>query len=30
MAKNYDAAIRALESIVGWHTQRRVKGKTVP
>jgi hypothetical protein len=29
LAKNYDAAIRALESIAGWHTQRRVKGKMV-
>jgi hypothetical protein len=27
--KNYDAAIAALESIVGWHTKRRVKGKMV-
>ena len=27
--KNYDAAIRALESIAGWHTHRRVKGKMV-
>ena len=29
LAKNYDAAIRALESIAGWHTHRRVKGKMV-
>jgi hypothetical protein len=29
LAKNYDAAIRALESIAGWRTQRRVKGKMV-
>lgn len=29
LAKNYDAAIAALESIVGWRTQRRVKGKLV-
>lgn len=27
LVKNYDAAIRALESIAGWHTHRRVKGK---
>jgi hypothetical protein len=29
LAKNYDAAIAALESIVGWRTRRRVKGKLV-
>lgn len=29
LAKNYDSAIRALESIAGWRTQRRVKGKMV-
>lgn len=29
LAKNYDAAIAALESIVGWRTQRRVRGKLV-
>lgn len=29
LSKNYDAAIRALESIVGWRTQRRVRGKLV-
>jgi len=29
LAKNYDAAIHALESIAGWHTHRRVKGKMV-
>ena len=29
LAKNYDVAIRALESIAGWHTHRRVKGKMV-
>jgi len=29
LAKNYDAAIRALESIAGWQTHRRVKGKMV-
>jgi hypothetical protein len=29
LAKNYDAAILALESIAGWHTNRRVKGKMV-
>jgi hypothetical protein len=29
LAKNYDAAIAALESIVGWRTKRRVKGKLV-
>lgn len=29
LAKSYDAAIAALESIVGWRTQRRVKGKLV-
>jgi Amino acid permease len=29
LAKNYDTAIRALESIAGWHTHRRVKGKMV-
>jgi hypothetical protein len=29
LAKNYDSAIRALESIAGWHTHRRVKGKMV-
>ncbi len=29
LAKNYDAANAALESIVGWRTQRRVRGKMV-
>lgn len=29
LAKHYDAAIRALESIAGWRTRRRVKGKMV-
>lgn len=29
LAKIYDAAIAALESIVGWRTKRRVKGKLV-
>ena len=29
LGKNYDAAIAALESIVGWRTTRRVKGKLV-
>ena len=29
LAKNYDAAIIALESIAGWRTHRRVKGKMV-
>jgi hypothetical protein len=29
LAKNYDASIRALASIAGWNTQRRVKGKMV-
>ncbi|MGA7539145.1 MAG: hypothetical protein WBW93_10285 [Steroidobacteraceae bacterium] len=29
LAKNYDTAITALESIVGWRTKRRVKGKLV-
>jgi hypothetical protein len=29
LAKNYDAAIGALESIVGWRTRRRVRGKLV-
>lgn len=29
LAKDYDKAIGALESIVGWHTNRRVKGKLV-
>jgi hypothetical protein len=29
LAKNYDAAITALESIVGWRTKRRVRGKLV-
>lgn len=27
LANNYDAAMRALESIVGWRTERRVRGK---
>lgn len=27
--KNYDAALAALESIVGWRTKRRVQGKLV-
>jgi hypothetical protein len=29
LSKNYDAAILALESIAGWRTNRRVKGKMV-
>jgi hypothetical protein len=29
LAKNYDTAITALESIVGWRTRRRVRGKLV-
>ena len=29
LAKNYDDAILALESIAGWRTHRRVKGKMV-
>ena len=29
LAKKYDAAIRALESMAGWRTNRRVKGKMV-
>lgn len=29
LANNYDTAIAALESIVGWRTQRRVRGKLV-
>jgi hypothetical protein len=29
LARSYDAAIAALESIVGWRTQRRVKGKLI-
>lgn len=29
LAKNYDAALAALESIVGWRTRRRVRGKLV-
>ena len=29
LAKNYDRATAALESIVGWRTKRRVKGKMV-
>jgi hypothetical protein len=29
LAKNYDNAVAALESIVGWRTKRRVKGKLV-
>jgi hypothetical protein len=29
LAKNYDAAILALESIAGWHIHRRAKGKMV-
>jgi hypothetical protein len=29
LAKNYDAAILALESIAGWYTYRRVRGKMV-
>jgi hypothetical protein len=29
LARNYDAAISALESIVGWRTKRRIKGKLV-
>jgi hypothetical protein len=29
LAKNYDTAIAALESIVGWRTKRRVRGKLV-
>lgn len=30
LAKNYDAAILALESIAGWRAHRRAKGKMVP
>jgi len=29
LGENYDAAIAALESIVGWRTKRRIKGKLV-
>lgn len=29
LARHYDKAIAALESIVGWRTERRVKGKLV-
>lgn len=29
LAKHYDAALVALESIVGWRTRRRVRGKLV-
>jgi hypothetical protein len=29
LSKHYETAIAALESIVGWHTKRRVKGKLV-
>lgn len=29
LAKDYDTAVAALESIVGWRTRRRVKGKMV-
>jgi hypothetical protein len=29
LAKNYDKAIAAVESIVGWRTKRRIKGKLV-
>jgi hypothetical protein len=29
LGRNYDTAIAALESIVGWRTKRRVKGKLV-
>jgi hypothetical protein len=29
LAKNYDDAILALQSIAGWHAHRRVKGKMV-
>jgi hypothetical protein len=29
LARNYDATVSALESIVGWRTHRRVKGKLV-
>ncbi|MCK9520040.1 MAG: hypothetical protein M0R74_13600 [Dehalococcoidia bacterium] len=29
LAKNYDEALRALESIVGWRTRRRVRGRLV-
>ncbi len=29
LAKNFDQAVAALESIVGWRTKRRVKGKLV-
>jgi len=29
LARNYDAAIAALESIVGWRASRRVRGKLV-
>src|SRR5690606_9558113 len=29
LSKNYDKALAALESIVGWRTKRRVRGKLV-
>jgi hypothetical protein len=29
LAKNYDKAVAELESIVGWRTKRRVKGKLI-
>lgn len=29
LSRNYDAALAALESIVGWRTKRRVRGKLV-
>jgi hypothetical protein len=29
LAKHYDTALAALESIVGWRTQRKVRGKLV-
>lgn len=29
LARNYDAAIAALESMAGWRTQRRIRGKLV-
>src|ERR1700730_13268066 len=29
LSKNYDTAIAVLESIVGWRTKRRIKGKLV-
>lgn len=29
LGRNYDAAIAALESIAGWHTSRRVRGRLI-